>query len=351
MKDRWKTTTIDFTFYKIQFLNFFRNKKHRIGFVINGFLLPYSKVMASTRIRVYDVIKMFFDDRDFLVEIYNPFRKKYEIVIFQKKFDRAALLLAKRLKTSDKAKIVFDINVNYYDLSSKYITKQQHEDAIAFTEIADMVIVPSIFLNKQISKLFPDKTVEVIEESINDIFMRKRKINFNLQNPALIWAGYSHKAFELLLIQDILVDLYDEFRFKIILISDKNPKLVIGKIPIYFEKFDYSKFPDQLLKGDIFIAPRNLTDPYNLGHSFTKIGVAMAVGLPVIASPVPSYIGSPAVICEDKKCWKIYLKKMFTDIVFLKKLSIEGRKFVEAHYSTRVVKQKYRDLFKKLLKL
>lgn len=351
MGNGWKNKTVDLEFYKIQFLNFFRNKKYRIGFVINNPFLPYTKVMASTRIRVYDVIRMFFNDKDFQVEIYNPLKKRYNIVIFQKKFDQSALFLAKKLKANDRTKIVFDINVNYYDPSSKYITKQQHKDAIAFTKIADVVVVPTIFLKKQIKKLFPDKSVEVIEESIDYIFFKKKKINFNLQNPTLTWAGYSPKASELLLIQDILIELYHDFPFNVVLISEKDPKLIIGEIPIYFEKFDYSKFPDQLLKGDIFIAPRNLNDPYNLGHSLTKIGVAMAVGLPVIASPVPSYIGSPAVICEDKKCWKVYLKKMFTDIVFLKELSIKGRKFVETHYSPDVIKQKYRDLFKKLLKL
>jgi glycosyltransferase involved in cell wall biosynthesis len=335
-------------FYLINFLNYLKSKKYRVGFVINGFFAPYHKVMASTRIRVYDVIKMFFGDKNFLVELYNPLRT-YDIVIFQKKFDEAALSLARKLKTRG-TKIALDINVNYYDSGSQFITKEQNKDIIIFTKFVDRAITPTVFLQETIKKLFPEKPVEVIEESIDKIYFKKKKISFNSSPVNLIWSGYAAKASELRLIEKVLKELYKKWQFNLILICEKNPHLTIGEIPVYFEKYNHYCIPDQLLKGDIFIAPRDLNDSYNLGHSFTKIGVAMAVGLPVIASPVPSYRNSPAILCENKEEWKENLEKMLNDISFLRCLSNEGRRFVKEIYSVQVIKSKYTKMFKELVK-
>lgn len=335
--------------YLINFLNFFKSKKYRIGFVINGFPSPYNKIMASTRIRVYDVIKMFWNDRDFIVELYNPL-KKYDIVIFQKRFDGETRKLTKRLKKRS-IKFLLDINVNYYDISSKFVMRKQREDIIKFTELADGIIVTTNFLKKIVKKLFPHKKIWLIEESMEDRFFRKRKGKKKFIKPLkLIWCGYSMKASEILLIEDILKDLYQKINYELILICEKRPKIKIGEAPIKFIKYNYSKAPDLLLRGDIFIAPRDLKDSYNLGHSFTKIGIAMAAGLPVIASPVPSYIGSPAILCRDQEEWKENLLKLFTSPSLLQELSEKGRNFARKNYSIQVIKSKYKKLFNEWMK-
>lgn len=343
----WKNIIKDLEFYVIQIFNLFKARKYKIGFVVNNFLSPYSTVMASTRIRVYDVIKMFQVNKDFLVGFYNPF-KKYNVVIFQKKFDERAFNTAKKLKKRNM-RIILDINVNYYDTSSKLITKKQNKDIIKFTKLADGIIVPTNFLAEFVKNIFPEKKVWVIEESVENRFFEKRKERFI--NPLnLIWCGYSVKASEILLIEDILKDLYKKINFELILISEKDPKIKIGKIPAKFVKYSHSEIPDLLLKGDIFIAPRDLNESYNLSHSFTKIGVAMAVGLPVIASPVPSYLNSPVILCSNKEEWERNLEKMLNNVAFLKCLSNKGREFVKENYSLRVTKTKYEMLFNELLK-
>lgn len=327
-------------------LNSCKAKKYRIGFIVNEFLAPYSKIMASTRIRVYDVIRMFWCDKYFLVEVYTAFRK-YNIVIFQKTFDERAFEIAKKLKERN-TKVLLDINVNYYDASSKYIRKRQNEDIIKFTEFADSVIVPTGFLEESIKTIFPKKRVWVIEESIEDKFFEEKKEKF-IKPLKLIWCGYSVKARELLLITDVLIRLYKKINFELILICEKDPKIRIGEVPIIFIRYNHSKIPALLLKGDIFIAPRELSDSYNLAHTFTKIGIAMAVGLPVIASPVLSYQNSPAILCADKEEWEENLEKMLTDIPSLKYLSQKGTKYVKENYSPQVIKSKYKRLFTTLL--
>lgn len=334
--------------YLINLINFLKSKKYRIGFVIEGYPAPYNKIMASTRVRVYDIIKAFYNDKDFLVELYNPFRK-YDVVIFQKKFDGTALSLAKKLKRKG-TQIILDINVNYYDPSSKFITRQQNKNIITFSKFVDRVITPTRFLQGVIKKLFPEKPVDVIEESINDIFFKKKKTSFSSNPIHLIWSGYAPKASELLLIENVLRELYEKWQFNLILICDKDPHLTMGKIPIHFEKYNFNSISDQLLKGDIFIAPRDLNDNYNLAHSFTKIGVAMAVGLPVIASPVPSYLNSPAILCKNNQDWKKGLMKLFSNYTLLTELSKKGIDYVEKKYSIPVIKSKYINFFNELIK-
>ena len=195
--------------------------------------------------------------------------------------------------------------------------------------------------------MFPEKRVDVIEESINDIFFKKKKTSFRSGLVNLIWCGYASKASELLLIEDVLKELYKKWPFNLILVCEKNPHLAIGEIPVYFEKYNHYSIPEQLLKGDIFIAPRDLNDSYNLAHSFTKIGIAMAIGLPVIASPVPSYVGSPAILCSNKEEWMKGLVRLFTNPVLLRKLSEKGRTYVKKNYSISVIKRKYIEFFKK----
>ena len=104
-----------------------------------------------------------------------------------------------------------------------------------------------------------------------------------------------------------------------------------------------------MVKGDIFLAPRILTDPYNLGHSFTKIGYPMAVGLPVVASPVPSYLKSPAVICDNDDCWFENIKNLIDDYNLRNHLGNKGISYCKLNFSKKVLMKKYLEIFNKIL--
>lgn len=335
----------NFSFRLINLIDSFRTKKYRIGFAIEDYA-PYDSAMASTRLRVYDIIREFFNDDIYLLALYRPL-KKYDIVIFQKYFNRIAFELADKLR-SQGVNIVLDVNVNYYDSTSKYITNEEYLDIVRFTEISDAVVTTTDFLRDSVLALYPHKKVLLIEEGIEDRYFKCNKI-FPKGKINLIWSGYAQKANEILMIKDILEELYEEFKFSLFLICEKDPELKIKKIPVYFERYNHSRIAEQLQKGDIFIAPRDLTDSYNMGHSFTKIGVAMAAGLPVIASPVPSYVNSPAVLCEDLMQWRESLRRMLTDVSYLECLGNLGRDYVKENFSMHKIKPKYKELFANLL--
>lgn len=316
----------------------------KIGFAIPQ-RFPYSRVMASTRIRVYDVITMFENEPGYFAELYKPWRK-YDIVIFQKFFDEEAYGLAVNLKDKG-ARIVLDVNVNYYDRYSRLIKDMQRSNIMRFTEIADAVITPSSYIKGYIKKIFPDKYVETTYEYIPD-FKAKKEMNMSVN--CLVWMGYSGKAKEVLLIKNVMKRLRETYDYQLILICDRDPKISVDGLNVRFMKYRKNDYFIRLLKGDIFISPRDLNETYNLGHSFTRIGIPMCAGIPVIASAVPSYIGSPAILIDslDEEEWYKNLRRLFDSFSLRQDLSQMGIAYVKNNYSYDAVRAQYIDLFRKL---
>ncbi|KKU54940.1 MAG: hypothetical protein UX75_C0015G0001, partial [Candidatus Moranbacteria bacterium GW2011_GWE2_47_10] len=242
------------------FRSFILTDKIKIGYVFEGLPLPYNRIMPSTRLRVYDIIKSFANDNDFFVEIYKPW-KKYDLVVFQKKFDESANSLAKKLKAGG-VKIVLDINVNYYDKSFlNEDPKFQNRDVMNFTEICDGVITTTEYIRDYVLGLFPNKNVACIPENIDGKFFEKTKLGENTPLN-LTYVGYSTKASEILHIRDILEGLRKKHAFRLLFICEKDPKIRMDGIESVFVKYDQKKIHRQLLDGDIAIYPRDLSNGY-----------------------------------------------------------------------------------------
>lgn len=309
----------------------------KIGWVVPR-ALPYSIVMASTRLRAYDVIG-YLPKGKVKAGLYNPFCR-YDVIVFQKAFNRRFLNLAKRLKNKG-VKIVFDINVNYIDSDMVFVRRDQRQNIKEMLSIADAVIVPSPYL-KDIYSSYTKNTF-LIEEIIEEKFFEVEKKHSKKNSIKLLYCGYAAKADELYLIKDILKTLHKEYDIKLVLICDKDPKLDI--IPYSFYKYNHKRLPQLLIKGDIKISPRDLSRKYNLGHTFTRIGYPMAVGVPVAASPLSSYVQSPAIICGGKKEWEDALVRLIESWQVRSKLAEQGIKYVKDNFSVNKIIGKYMDLF------
>lgn len=312
----------------------------RIGWVAPR-VLPYSMVMASTRLRTYDVIR-YLRKNNVKAGLYNPF-SRYDIVVFQKAFSKKFLSLAKKLKDKH-IKIVFDINVNYIDSDDLFVTEEQRKDVREMLQIADVVITPSSYLRDLYVK-YTDN-VYLIEEIIEERFFEAKKEHSDKDEVSLLFCGYAVKSKELYLIKNALKYLYDKHKIKLILICEKDPNL--GIVPHKFYKYNYKLLPELLLRGDMKISPRDLSRKYNLGHAFTRIGYPMAVGLPVVASPVPSYQGSPAILCNGPKEWRDNLENLIKSCKLRRELAELGREFVWENFSADKIIEKYKNLFGRL---
>ncbi len=121
--------------------------------------------------------------------------------------------------------------------------------------------------------------------------------------------------------------------------------LYLVHIPVLYVPYVERSVVSQILLGDIFIAPRNMQESYNQGHSFTKIGVAMALGLPVCASPVPSYLHSPAHVCRTLEEWGACLEHLMSDEHERMSCSQAGIAYCHNRYGVDVIMKLYKRFF------
>lgn len=319
------------------------NRK-RVGFVVPG-IASYSRVTASTRIRVYDVIQAFEGDSHFQLELFRPLRS-YDIVVFLKTYNKAAYRLAEKLQAQG-TRIIFDININIFESETAFVSKQQVEEGRKFAALSDTIITNSEYTENLLRGIFPEKDIYFIREAIHSSYFKDPS---KKSSPVeFIWVGYQHKAEALYLIKEVLLELFEQHPFSIKIISQENPSLDLGKIPVAFEPYQHTQITRMLSGATAFLAPRDLSDSYNLGHSFTKIGVAMAAGIPVIASPIPSYKGSPAIICHTQKEWRTVLQSLFDNTLDLESLKLTSRRYCHENFGMDQVAQAYRYLFEQMM--
>lgn len=329
--------------YTRSLINSFRKSRLRIGILLPGFILPYAYATAVARLRVYDVIEIFAEHPNFVFELYQPWRR-YDAVIFEKSFTLNALNLAQKLK-SKGTRVILDVNVNYFSKETPRVTDSMHKFAHQFASTADAIITPSQHLTEELKHAKINSNIRYIPEPIPDRYFIQEKTKFN-KTPELVWSGYHTKAQELEEISDVLKNVQAKYDVKVTLISDKDPQI---DIPGYtFVRYREKTIVSELIKRDVFIAPRQFDMAYKYNHTFTKIGAPMAIGLPIIASPMPSYLKSPALICNNRDEWSCIFDKLYKGYIDLQDLSQKGRTYCRSEFSWKQVREYYTDLIASL---
>lgn len=305
--------------------------------------------MGSTRLRAYDIIMYLNQTKGFSAELYKNWKaNKYDVVIFQKYFNQEAYKLANLLKNKG-IKVILDINVNYYEASNTlFVNETQRKDVFSFTEVADGLITTTQYLKDIIAQHFPTKNVIVILENISESFFKNKKRHGEKKVINLLYAGYSVKASEILLVKDILEGLGKKYKLRMLFVCDKDPQITLENVSSEFIKYQQNKIHLQLMEGDIKLSPRDLEDPYNRGHSFTKIGYPMAAGIPVVASPIDSYKNSPAILCTTKEEWESELEKLIVDHEYREELSIKGVAYCK-RYLMKTLGKKYETFLSQIV--
>lgn len=313
-------------------------QKTEIAFYIDD-IKPYNQALASIRMRCYDVI-LFLNKKGIRAELYKPF-KKYKIVVFTKASTDRAVKLAQKLKAQG-VKVYFESFCEYLTDDSK--VTHEKENILEITRNADMIGACSEVQREMFSQ-YHDRVL-MIPESVHDDFFLQKKIHENKKPLSLIYCGYSDKAKDTLEIKNVIQRLMDEFGCKMIYVCEKDPG--IEAFPYEFMKYDQKIIASQLLSGDVMLAPRPMNGIEKRSHSFTKASYPLAVGLPTVASPLPSYMGTPVILCETQEEWYQQTKRLLEDANLRQKIGEEGIQYVYNHYSMDAIGEKYIDIFKKL---
>lgn len=273
----------------------------------------------------------------------NQSNSKTQIAVFLRRYDNESVELASYLR-SKNVKVVLDTPVNYF-------TQEQHwgyrgNVRARFKNMAhqsDAILCPSIPIEECGKGMgFP---VIRIEDSIDlDHFKFKKSIFLRHKSPTLIWAGHSSKAAVL----NFLAPVFKRLLLKFIVISKKKPVL---KFQYQFIRWSHKFFPQAILEGDLGIFPRPTDNDYDLGHSFFKIGAFLSERVPVLCSPVPSYLqiahpSNSRIIPEmDASLWEQSLTEIISGKI---KFTFEENRVV-SDFSTHAAALRYLDLFSNLL--
>ena len=315
-------------------------KKQEVAFYIDD-ICTYDKAMASIRMRCYDIL-LYLEKQGFAVELYKPW-KKYKVVLFIKTQSDKAVRTAKKLNAMG-TKVMFDAYCEFISDESRDQDKERC-NILEIASYSNQVNVCSIEQQNDFMKYH--KKVELISESVNDKFFTVQKEHKDTNNLTLVYCGYSKKAKDTLCIEEELKWVQREFGCKLLYLCERDPQ--IEHLTYDFIKYEQSEIHKQLLLGDIMIAPRPMEGIEKLAHSVSKIAYPLSVGLPVIASPVPSYLETPVIICNDSQGWKDAFRKLILNPDYRQELGTQGRQYVYNLLSLDVIGMRYKKSIEELL--
>jgi glycosyltransferase involved in cell wall biosynthesis len=338
-----------------------KSDAHRVGWVTYDSFprckRQFRELDSFTGMRVGNVARwMNAHQHDIVNELYDPDRF-YAVVVFQKMMDARCQAEADKIRASG-GKVVFDANVNYYEIWGDYFvpgtrpTEQQRADALRMTASADWVVADSSYLAGVIRPLNP--RVTLISDNVDTAVYRGARQHRSGGPVRLVWSGIGKKAVHLLSIREALASVGNA---ELVLVVDDPPECLPDLervIPCRVLRFSHRRYSRTLSGCDIMLSPKRLVNGYEMAHTEYKITLGMAVGLPAIASPQQSYreaIGyrGGGIIADTPGEWRDGIERLVGSPDLRAELGARARQTVAEHYSTPIVAARYLALLRDLV--
>jgi glycosyltransferase involved in cell wall biosynthesis len=252
--------------------------------------------------------------------------------------------------------VVFDANVNYYEIWGDYVipgtkpTEQQRRDAVWMTERADWVVADSSYIELVVRKI-TDRVSHIADNVNLDIYAAaERRQSAERRRLSLVWSGIAKKAGHLQLMADVF-DRLPPVSLTVVADEDVDLSWLSPKVErsvVRFTDRDYAKI---LRESDVIISPKYLVNGYEMGHTEYKITLGMAMGLPAVASPQASYVeailhGGGGIVAHTPYEWELALTRLATDPSLRADLGGKARQTVVGRYATPVIAGQYLDLLR-----
>jgi glycosyltransferase involved in cell wall biosynthesis len=297
----------------------------------------------------------------FQCELYNP-QRQYDVVVFLKTMGSVFEEEARRIQTYG-GKVIFGNNVNYYEVWGDYFvpftmpSETLQHDAIAMTTMADWVIADSSYVAER-AKRYNSRVTWIPDNVSLEIFNRVRN-HVARERVVVVWSGIPRKARHLLHIAPALANVGN---IELWLVSGQvgdttlSPDVLAeltAAANCRIIPFTERKLAHVLPRCDIMISPKRLCNAYEMGHTENKIAFGMAAGLPIVASPQPSYVEALAegggFIADSTSEWTSRLNELCGKWQLRRDMGRQGRKTVTKRYSTVPVAKQYLDVFQRVL--
>lgn len=245
----------------------------RLGIFIPTPYRDYDRVQSAIWIRALQMVEP-LRALGLDVSVNNPF-KHYDAAIYHRGMQRRSLFFMRFLKRI-ASRVYWDTCVDYFD-RHEASSALQVECARAIAGIADGVCVPTTGIAESAAR-FSDN-VFVMPDPVDLTHFSARKAQVNLDSPVIGWSGVARKA-------DFLAPYAEFLDGRTLIISETPPAL---PFKYDFQQWRHRSFPEALLKCDLAFLPRTLDSTYTANNSSFKALVFAVLGIPIVASSLPSY--------------------------------------------------------------
>lgn len=301
-------------------------------------------------------------------DIFRIMVKEYDVFIISTLSSVSIWLLQRICKSiNNKVKILYDACDPIF-LSKINILNRLSIRSPAFSHFekivkeADFVTASSHYTLKYMKLI--NRNASVIHDPVDvENIIPKNKCNSN--KITIGWEGDPDSHIDnLAILTKPLEKISKEYEIKFKIVSwlgDIRVKQIFKKLEKHAE-VDYgadhwvsqTEHLNLCQDFDIMVAPLQSTQWYE-GKSAFRVGIGMAMGIPVVASPVgeQKYVikhGVNAFLARNEEEWYNYLKMLIEDEDLRRRIGREGRKTAEKELSLEVNGRKLYEIIKTIIK-
>ena len=328
-----------------------------------GYKCDYSYLLNEKDDKIFyskgKVFQKVFLNLKFIVKRLRDFFivSKYDIVFVQ----REAIFLGTSLFEylySKRAKLIFDFddaiwlpNVSLHN--RKFLWLKNPSKIKKSLRYADYVIVGNSFLADFAYQY--NNNVAIIPTTIDTNKYDYKLKKSNEKYVCIGWTGslttIEHLKKNLPVLEKLKKKYGDTLKIKVI----SNKSLDIGFVDfVEFVKWRFDRELEDLIEIDVGIMPLPNND-WSKGKCGLKALQYMSLGIPTVVSPVGVNTeiikdGVNGFLAETEKEWFDKLSLLIENKELRQQLGKEARKTVERYYSVEANKEKYFEVFKKVLK-
>jgi glycosyltransferase involved in cell wall biosynthesis len=284
---------------------------------------------------------------------------QYDIVVFQKRYDEAALELAERLRERG-TQTVFDLCDNhFFNPDGRPALAERVKRLQRMLELADAVSVSTPTLAGLVSVRAPVVIDDALDTFRIALLTRARKwlqAHLGERGPLqLVWfgsAGTESPPFGLAHLPRILPALEDingHRPLRLTVISNSRTAYERATEPASFPtryvEWTPTSFARIFPTHDVCVIPIE-TNPFTSCKTANRVALSLRLGVPVIADRIPSFNEfSPFVQLGS---WRESLERYASDPALRAAQAEEGRRYVEATYTPERVVAQWSSLFREL---
>jgi glycosyltransferase involved in cell wall biosynthesis len=212
------------------------------------------------------------------------------------------------------------------------------------------------------------KGVSVVTDAILDADTQFAATYVERKLCRLVWFGNVESLHGLVAIQPVLDELATTDRFELHLVTSTETKFrIVGKwphnvyefmtrqhIPCRFQPWSTSIYAQNLADSDIALVPVESDTNYNWHKPPGRVLLAMALGLPVVASPIPAYEsviepGQTGYIARAPAEWIHFIEQLAHNPAQRKTMGLAARQFALNNYSEQEFAQRYNAVIQQVL--